>query len=172
MKHFVEFIILLAALSTSHIYAQDDTLFDNYNIGEDDRHYIRTLNQEFETHSSTFPLPPTDESNETEARLNRIYSLGFTQTPLEFMLLTYTDISGLNVPDREVHSPHFSYVPHRRLTGEDVLRIIARLLADKGLGLVKINADTARVYGMNALPKDRKGLPPLLIPLTDARDDE
>ena len=117
-----------------------------------DTAYSEAIDRDFRTNSlSAFPLPPADMVR-VRARTNVTSSISFTDAPLEMVLPYYADISGMHysVTNGVSKATTITYHSEERLTDEQSLRIINRLLFDKGISLTQVSEHEVTVHPTSA----------------------
>jgi len=123
-------------------------------IAEDDRYseftpqakeYSQALNQEFATNAlSEFPLPPVVKDAKISST-NYLISISFRNLPVQDILQYYSKWSGIKVEGEENISAKIDFAGERKFTIDEALRIIRRLLSDKGIALNQTSPSSVRV---------------------------
>ena len=109
------------------------------------KEYSQALNREFATNSlSEFPLPPVAKDVSTTAT-DMLISINYRNVPVQDLLNYYTKLSGMKVEDGENISAKIDFSGERKFTVDETLRIIRRLLANKGIELNQTSQSSVRV---------------------------
>ena len=109
------------------------------------KEYSQALNRAFEANGITnYPLPPL-KSELYDKLTEMMIAMNFRASPVEQVLDFYSNLSGMKIEyDDTVSAVRISFLSEGRLFGDEVLRVIRKLLEDQKITLIQQGAGSVK----------------------------